>query len=683
MAAAATIAPAPPLTSAGLELIRNRTASEVAAARLAALASGAAAGGPLSGDDDHSADLKAWQYAEDWRVRLGAASALSRQGAAQLAGHPELRALLSDKDEGVRQLAAERLAEPSAKASSEAVAEGLLKSQDWRLRRGALQSLALRGEKPVEHARTLADLLVADPQSEVRVAARELLAGLGAGTSVAALAVALGAEAVPQSPRGDTVSAAEELLLALLGGDCTRAAELVPSSAHFRSLVQEKLDAEEQARQESLRWQERDQQLQEDQTKLQQLQLQQLQLLEEEEKRVPTPTFRPPPSRPKPEVQFQQRRPHRKKNEYAAVERDFLLEPRPAYPPNRAELELTEAANRLQAVQDLEALGPDELLARAPELLDWLRNSCASTKGVGDHISVSMAGLLGRLGALAGPEHVLALVQQLASDHARLRQAAARALGQLLPKIAGADATVQHAAVQGVARLLEDGDAEVRRTAAQALSAFGPEAAGAAAAAHLRSGDSAVRRMAQRALLEMKLVEEEQGHASPGQHHQRLLQVLEPHLEPILRAAPGEEEPETQAAAASVLEKLRSWGMVAAPMAQTTPAASSSSEEAASVPQLLAYLCHEDASVRLKAVEDLTTADMADSGVLRAEDLAALAALHIDPHWAVRLALAEGLGRLRRPASKLVLLCADDDWRVRRAAKAAAALSAAEEGSAR
>ena len=119
-----------PLTTAGRELMRNRIIAQSEATDMAV-------GKP-------GEDPPVWLESSDWRLKLGAASALSHKGAPQLAGAPEIRAALESSEEA-RQLIRRTLC---AAEETEPRAVQLLQSEDWRLRRGALEALR-RQEAPV------------------------------------------------------------------------------------------------------------------------------------------------------------------------------------------------------------------------------------------------------------------------------------------------------------------------------------------------------------------------------------------------------------------------------------------------------------------------------------------------------------------------------------------------------
>jgi len=90
----------------------------------------------------------------------------------------------------------------------------------------------------------------------------------------------------------------------------------------------------------------------------------------------------------------------------------------------------------------------------------------------------------------------------------------------------------------------------------------------------------------------------------------------------------------------------------------------------------LALLKDSSPQARCGAVESI--AALGAEGRLSPEEVAAVAGLRIDPHWAVRRAAAEALRHfgpeaVRRHAAEVDQLLLDSDWRVRRSAAAARA----------
>ncbi|CAE8661061.1 unnamed protein product [Polarella glacialis] len=785
-----------PLSMASRELVRNRTAAQAEAVRLA---SGAGSSTPRD-----------WLDSEDWRVRLGAASALSLKGAPQLAGDPQVRDLLVGQDGDVKRLVATTLVASGAmmrfgvaraeehqceesslrQAEQQGVARtvSLLQSSDWRLRFGAVEALSRRSEPPVEHAHDLAKLLVADLEAQVRVVAEVALRRFDASVATLALASALESSAATEALADDSApdpatESAELLLVELLGGDLARAVELLPTSPQLCSLLEQKQEEDERRRDEDLEEKHAEEDMARQQQQLQLLQLQMLHLQTPalrttmmaptatfpEERRAPARPLRPDESvvpllsqRPLPGFFAKKRRPRAPQDE-APLEPD--LSPKV---PSAASSRTPEAAARLAAAKELSKLGPEELFPKASELADLLlqTDGDGGSLSVAPYIREAAAEALGRLDHIAGPQTVKALTAQLVAPESRLRQRAAHALGRL--------GAVE--AAEDLAKLLGDGDADVRRAAARALAALGPAAAAAPAAARLRSADAACRQAAQHALLEMRL-DEDLTLASGCSREELLLQVLSPHLEPLLQAS-GDETEEARFAAAAVAERLRrtigaggkhleapseqaaapaavlledreeevrfaavrtlgGLGAQAAPHAAAVAALLADAAEpvrraaaealaqlgsvfgAGAVPvaadllrhplqsvrraaawtlehlgeaaapyaaaRRLALLSDDCPSTRCQAVEELSAAaaqeaaaakeGAAMSSLLRAEDVAAIAALRIDPHWGVRLAVATALGRFgqdaaQRHSAELVLLKADTDWRVRRAAEA-------------
>eukprot|EP00913_Durusdinium_trenchii_P033905 g31737.t1 len=130
------------LGSTGRELMRSRLVNACEAAEMAKI----------------TENSPACIQSDDWRVKLGAAGALSLQGAPALWGCKEIRRALGD--ESSRPLVLETFArsQPSAAISNFERTAQLLRSEDWRLRLGAIESLA-RHPMPTEPCQDFASAL--------------------------------------------------------------------------------------------------------------------------------------------------------------------------------------------------------------------------------------------------------------------------------------------------------------------------------------------------------------------------------------------------------------------------------------------------------------------------------------------------------------------------------------------
>eukprot|EP00913_Durusdinium_trenchii_P010478 g9824.t1 len=314
-----------------------------------------------------------------------------------------------------------------------------------------------------------------------------------------------------------------------------------------------------------------------------------------------------------------------------------------------------------------------------PELLEWLCNP--HPDGISSHVRRVAAELLGdvRTSELRVAE---ALRGALRSDEAELRKVAIQSLGKL------------HAHIDAIALALTDLDPTVRRAAAHALSGCGPRAA-PSAAAQLGAPSAEARSAAQRALLEMRVEGE------PGEEDGRRLQVLLPALHSALsllddpsestrlaalcrlEASPPSDaaagarlgmalQDDAEAVRAKAVQLLKGvpseclqgalvvaedtlWGLcflsvrrAAAAVLELDPARSDS------LTRHVALLKDEDPNLRCAAAEALGEASkLKELEELGGRPLAQFLSLSIDPHWAVRLALAESLQRWSEAARRL------------------------------
>ncbi|CAE7210340.1 RPL26L1 [Symbiodinium sp. CCMP2592] len=216
-------------------------------------------------------DPPVWLESSDWRLKLGAASALSQKGAPQLAGAPEIRAALESSEEA-RQLIRRTLAETTEE--TEPRAARLLQSEDWRLRMGALEALRRQEAPSSELTPRIAELCVCDPCAEVRDAATSALRRQPAEDVVEALAASMNAAENESSAS----RVAEDLLVELLGS-AQDSLSKVPSSAYFADLARKDQEEAQAAAAQQQEQEERLRELQDQQNELQKLQLQWLDLL--------------------------------------------------------------------------------------------------------------------------------------------------------------------------------------------------------------------------------------------------------------------------------------------------------------------------------------------------------------------------------------------------------------------
>mmetsp|Transcript_74677 Transcript_74677/g.188784 ORF Transcript_74677/g.188784 Transcript_74677/m.188784 type:complete len:855 (+) Transcript_74677:107-2671(+) len=241
MAATAAVTPSVaqrPLTWAEKELVRNRIASRAEACHNAAGLLGTAPG--------------SWHESRDWRVQLGARSALAHHGAAHAPCAPEVRELLSFDDTGVRSLASASLrtaasaaagakqgddeSEPGGSVDTPGLrhARALLHSSDARVRRGACEAIGRQGLAAFAdggHHRSLAGevaALLVDPTAAVRQAAMAALRSAGGPAAAKAVAGVLSGAAEGE------VEGGQELLLDLVGdgpsGGCAAAEALLEAA---------------------------------------------------------------------------------------------------------------------------------------------------------------------------------------------------------------------------------------------------------------------------------------------------------------------------------------------------------------------------------------------------------------------------------------------------------------------
>eukprot|EP00933_Yihiella_yeosuensis_P030201 TRINITY_DN23857_c0_g1_i1.p1 TRINITY_DN23857_c0_g1~~TRINITY_DN23857_c0_g1_i1.p1 ORF type:complete len:832 (+),score=233.29 TRINITY_DN23857_c0_g1_i1:111-2606(+) len=677
-----------PLTQAGLELVRNRTAAQAEAVKLAASLVDTA----------------------DWRVKLGAGSALSRIGAPQLEGHPDVRSHLFHASDGVKQLIASTLAGEALQAvttgeasdACPAISENeartllLLRSEDWRIRCGAAEAIGHRTPAPVEHAPFLSELLVADVSSEVRAAAAGALRHFGADVAAPALARGLVKKAEDAHSANIKTTAAEELLVEFLDGDATRVTEMVrntlsPEQHQERGLdllcdtraqvlehlpviaqiMKEEQDCEEEEQQKELdhKWRMNDLQLK--QWKIQEMQLQQMRLFQAQpEPDLPAakllgastrPALKEPDEsvepllgqRPRPKQMPRRRRQSAEDpaqghgaSEAGAVPATSSTSRRTKLhqdPRVQAEAALTEAAGRLNDAQSWEKLTADELIAIAPELEKKITQLHPASMNSGAFASERIAAMkgLGRLGALAEPQHVTTLALQLGEPESCLRQVALQALGD----IGFAKPSSITAIVPKMALLLEDKDVQVQRAAIRALAGFGPSTAAASVVAQLRSDDAAARQAAKQALLEMHIEIADADPWAPSKG-QVLMKTLLPLLQPILEAPQGAEKPETRAAAASVIEKLRRPQASKVDKVAQTELGRQDDSKAVATPTVEAAVAaglleDPDAEIRCSAAQTLGRI-----GAVAAPHAEALARLLEDEAEPVRRAVAEALPAL-------------------------------------
>ncbi|CAE7329673.1 Rpl26, partial [Symbiodinium microadriaticum] len=709
-----------PLTMAGRELMRNRIIAQSEATDLAV-------GKP-------GEDPPVWLESSDWRLKLGAASALSHKGAPQLAGAPEIRAALESSEEA-RQLIRRTLSAASEETGPRAVQ--LLQSEDWRLRRGALEALRRQDAPASELTPRIAELCVCDCCAEVRDAAASALRRQATEDVVEALAASLNATGNESSAS----RVAEDLLVELLGS-AQDSLSKVPGSAYFAELARKDQEQAKAAAAEQQEQEDKLRELQDQQNELQKLQLQWLDLLPakqvteiEQSREVFTESKAPRLQ----EAQARKRRARRGMRDSAAQGSEMRTSE--ARERSKEDFWVEQSARLLREAEEFRSLAPEELLEGSPKLLEWM--AARSTDGVSSHLRRVATELLGNLGSLAGPEHHDALRQLMTSEDAQLRRLAVQALGKLRSSDSAAE----------VAKLLADSDSNVRRAAGVALAQMGAPAA-AYIAKQLLSSDAEARKGAERSLLALKV--------SEGQKYQEgvlRLHALLPHLEPLLDS----ELSETRFAAASVIHRLRkhaepvqtqspasapeavlallsvledpseetrvaamrqlrdasplellphSATLLARSLADSSemvrklavevvgalrgPSAAAASDiimgllkhklqtvrraAVASMERLgmepparhLALLADEDPTLRCNASEALSKPEVLSS--LDDRSLASLMSLSIDPHWAVRLAVAKCLcalspESLRKHYNHAVILASDSDWRVMRCAR--------------
>eukprot|EP00439_Symbiodinium_sp_Y106_P081833 s1128_g20.t4 len=472
-------------------------------------------------------DPPVWLESSDWRLKLGAASALSHKGAPQLAGAPEIRAALESSEEA-RQLIRRTLC---AAEETEPRAVQLLQSEDWRLRRGALEALRRQEAPSSELTPRIAELCVCDPCTEVRDAAASALRRQPTEDVVEALAASLNAAGNESSAS----RVAEDLLVELLGS-AQDSLSKVPSSAYFADLARKDQEQAQAAAAQQQEQEEKLRELQDQQNELQKLQLQWLDLLpakqvtEIEQSRE---VFTESKARSQ-EAQALKRRARRGMRDSLAAQGppEMRAEGRER---SKEDFWVEQSAGLLREAEGFRSLAPEELLKRSPQLLEWM--AARSTDGVSSHLRRVATELLGNLGSLAGPEHQDALCKELTSEDAQLRRLAVQALGKLRSSESSAH----------VAKLLADSDSNVRRAASVALAQIGAPAA-AYVAKQLCSSDAEARKGAERSLLALKVSDEQK-----YQEGMLRLQALLPHLEPLLDS----ELSETRSAAASVIHRLR------------------------------------------------------------------------------------------------------------------------------
>ena len=739
-----------PLTMAGRELMRNRIISQSEAEDLAV-------GKP-------GEDLPVWLESTDWRLKLGAASALSLKGAPQLAGAPEIRAALESSDESARQLIRRTLAASAEAAEAGAIGEDkrvlqLLQSDDWRLRKGALDALQRQEAPSSDLTPAVADICVCDPHAEVRAAARGALKRYACEEVAAALSASLSTATASQDMRPNTdLRVAEDLLLELLGS-AESALSKVPGSAYFADLVQQ---AQQKAH-EVARWQqeqeEKERELQDQQNELQKMQLQWLDLLPDKQITEIEHSRQALESTSRHEAQALKRRARRRMRDSLAFAAEVNAGSGSVSQkqPGLHDFWVEQSAARLKEAEDMSLLPREDLLEQSPKLLEWMADK--NTDGISSHLKRVAAELTGKLETLAKPEHHRALCLLTTAHDARLRTLAVQALGRLRSIDSAAD----------VAKLLADSDPSVRKAAGAALASLGLNMgngaqAAASAVAHaaqqLCSTDADARKVAERTLLDFKVSNGEESHKEGVLR----LQALIPHLEPLLQS----ELADTRCAVASVIHRLRKQ---AEPVRSLTDASASAAPEAVlawlsvlddpceetrvaamrklkeeqalsltepsavklarslgdaseavrkmavevvgalrgpsaaaasevvtellqhklqcvrraaaatmerlgteSAAQHLALLADEDPTLRCNATEALSKPEVLKQ--LGDKDLTFLLSLSIDPHWAVRLAVAKCLCALspdclQKHYKHAVLLAADADWRVMRCARKA------------
>jgi len=298
-----------------------------------------------------------------------------------------------------------------------------------------------------------------------------------------------------------------------------------------------------------------------------------------------------------------------------------------------------------EAALALGALGPAAASASAA---DRLRCSAVSSRKAAQRALIAMIRM--RSGspnttddADHGLEVLRAHVTPILNDElAEARAAAAEVLEKLNRESGGASIPASVAVA-----MLEDPSEETRLGAVRALGALGAQAAPHASvlAGRLADEAEAVRLAAVEAL--ERLGEEHGAGAAP-----LAAGLLWHPLQTVRRAA------------SLSLELLGEAGVPH------------------SVDRHTALLADSSPQVRCQAVEALGKVGAA--GQLEEEQVAFIAALHIDPHWCVRMAVATALHRcgkeaLQQHKAALGVLLLDDDWRVRRAANFASASPKAED----
>ena len=571
-------------------------------------------------------EVPVWLESNDWRLKLGAASALSRMGAPQLMGAPEIRAALEsvdDANDSARQLIRTTLAASGVEGetSQEARVLQLLRSDDWRLRRGALESLQRQEPAPQNLAPALAELCVKDARTEVRTTAVGALKRQAHDKAVTALVTSLNDATAEATRASEDLREAEDLLLELLGSACDALAK-VPGSTYLSGLVQKARQQENEAARWHREQEAKQQQLRDQQNELQKLQLQWLDLLPARQvlEMEQTRQTQPPVAHCQ-EAQARKRRARRRMRDVA------LADSQPQAAQNKRQglqdYWVERSAARLKEAEDMSLQTKEDLLERSERLLEWLDEHQADSDGVSTHLRRKAAELLGSLGLLAKPEHHTALSHLLTAEDAQLRRLAVQALEKLRSSDSAA----------AVAKLLADSDSSVRKAAGVALAQMGGSAAGHVAQ-QLCNVDAEARKAAERTLLVFKIQEGEPDYKQGAMR----LQALLPQLEPLL----NHEYAETRSAAASVIHRLKSQ---AEPGRKLSNASSTTPEV---VLALLSVLNDPQEETRLTAMRKLQEESplslQAHSAVKLAQSLA-------DSSENVRKVAVEVVGALQEPAA--------------------------------
>lgn len=283
------------------------------------------------------------------------------------------------------------------------------------------------------------------------------------------------------------------------------------------------------------------------------------------------------------------------------------------------------------ACEDLRSQSGDVRAAAKKSLLTLSGNHTQrdrqSTKSEADGGSENIARELDRIRAHVSPV--------LDDPNSEVRKVASEVLVFFESLAGGSHARCANLAVDCRAALLEDTVEEVRLRAVEELGSLGritSERAGDLAG-RLADSSEAVRRAAVHAF---QLLDETGAFAVP-----RIQELLAHPLQTVRRAAFG---------------ALEALGEPAEP---------------GKTQRYVSMLQDTSAVVRCNAIETLAERCAGDDGATLVVDR--LAELHIDQHWAVRLAVASGLDSFgveacERHTKELNVLRLDSDWRVRRAA---------------